>query len=103
MESTDPKQKELIEGELKKAQQSWSECSNRLAFINMEIERFTKGGEANMRIEEKQVMCDPISLFEIWRIQCYDIIRFGGNLSVLYMVHSYDSIRHTSTRLRGRL
>ncbi|XP_033642075.1 actin filament-associated protein 1-like isoform X3 [Asterias rubens] len=54
MESTDPKQKELIEGELKKAQQSWSECSNRLAFINMEIERFTKGGEANMRIEEKQ-------------------------------------------------
>ncbi len=54
MESTDPKQKELIEVELKKAQQSWSECSNRLTFINMEIERFTKGGEANMRIEEKQ-------------------------------------------------
>ena len=56
METTDPKQKELIEVELKKAQQSWSECSNRLAFINNEIERFTKGGEANMRIEEKQVI-----------------------------------------------
>ncbi|XP_038077583.1 actin filament-associated protein 1-like 2 isoform X3 [Patiria miniata] len=53
-ETTDPKQKELLEIELQKAQQEWSECSNRLAFINTEIESLNKRSDATTLQEQKQ-------------------------------------------------
>ncbi|XP_022090359.1 actin filament-associated protein 1-like 2 isoform X5 [Acanthaster planci] len=53
-EATDPKQKELLDAELQKVQQEWSTCNNRLAFINSEIERFSKGGGPDTKEEKKE-------------------------------------------------